>query len=233
MSEILIIMQDDKTRSALERRLTAEGMQPVCAGSGTEALSLLNAPRFDAVLLHWQLTDMDGMAVLHEMRTRRLDTPVMLMSSRTSVSECVQALDGGADDYLLLPFHMDECMARVRRLVRVYRRPAAGELPGILCIADLTVDTAHHVVTRGGRRLALSAKECAIMEYMACNPGVTLTRKQIEEHLSPEMLCGSATLIPVYIHYLRRKVDDGFAVKLLHTVRNTGYVLRAGVSARA
>ena len=233
MSEILIIMQDDKTRSALERRLTAEGMKPVCADTGTEALSLLTAPRFDAVLLHWQLSDMDGMAVLHEMRTRRLDTPVMLMSSRTSVSECVQALDGGADDYLLLPFHMDECMARVRRLVRVYRRPEADRLPGILCIADLTVDTAHHVVTRGGKRLALSAKECAIMEYMACNPGVTLTRKQIEEHLSPEMLCGSATLIPVYIHYLRRKVDDGFAVKLLHTVRNTGYVLSAGVSARA
>lgn len=233
MSEILIIMPDDKTRSALERRLTAEGMQPVCAETGTEALGLLNAPRFDAVLLHWQLPDMDGMAVLHELRTRTLDTPVMLLSSRTSVSECVQALDGGADDYLILPFHMDECMARVRRLVRVYHRPSANQLPGILCVADLTVDTAHHVVTRGGRRIALSAKECAIMEYMAGNPGVTLTRQQIEAHLSPELLCGSATLIPVYIHYLRRKVDDGFSVKLLHTVRNTGYVLRAGVSARA
>ncbi|MCR5306263.1 MAG: response regulator transcription factor [Oscillospiraceae bacterium] len=233
MSEILVIAPEDRLRSALERRLSAEGMNPVCAGTGTEALSLLNAPRFDAILLHWQLPDMDGMAVLHELRTRTLDTPVMLLSSRTSVAECVQALDGGADDYLLLPFHMDECMARVRRLVRVYSRPAAKELNGILCIADLTVDTAHHVVTRGGRRLALSAKECAIMEYMACNPGVTLTRQQIEEHLSPEDISGSATLIPVYIHYLRRKVDDGFSVKLLHTVRNTGYVLRAGVSARA
>ena len=227
MSEILVIAPEDRLRSALERRLSAEEMVPVCAGNGTEALSLLNAPRFDAVLLHWQLPDMDGMAVLHELRTRKLDTPVMLLSSRTSVSECVQALDAGADDYLLLPFHMDECMARVRRMVRVYRRPAVTELPGILCVADLTVDTAHHVVTRGGRRLALSAKECAIMEYMACNPGVTLTRQQIETHLSPEVLGVSATLIPVYIHYLRRKVDDGFSVKLLHTVRNTGYVLSA------
>ena len=90
MSEILVIAPEDRLRSALERRLSAEGMNPVCAGTGTEALSLLNAPRFDAILLHWQLPDMDGMAVLHELRTRTLDTPVMLLSSRTSVAECAQ-----------------------------------------------------------------------------------------------------------------------------------------------
>lgn len=229
--EILIVEENAALAEALRARLTEDGYDTVLAESGTEALGLLDAPRFDAVLLDRGLPDMDGVAVLREMRTRALDTPVMLLSTRTSVADRVLGLDSGADDYLIKPFHMDECMARVRRLLRAYQRKSLPETPsgsgGLHCIADLTVDTAHHVATRGGKRLALSAKECAILEYLALHPDVTLTQADIETHISGDAAGSGTAVIPVYIHYLRRKVDAGFSVKLLHTVRGGGYMLSA------
>ena len=232
--EILIIEPNSTLLDALRDRLTADGYTVTAAETGTDALRLLDAPRFDAVLLDWMMPDMDGISVLRELRTRALDTPVMLLSTRTSVADRVLGLDSGADDYLIKPFHMDECMARVRRLVRPYRRKpeqAAAPINGTLyCVADLTVDPVHHVATRGGKRLALSAKECAILEYMACNQNMTLTQQQIETHISPEISESSTAIVPVYIHYLRRKVDAGYAVKLLHTVRGGGYMLSAEYS---
>ena len=139
--EILLIEPNAALCEAVRLRLCDEGYAPVTASNGTDALKLLDSPRFESVLLDWQLPDMPGVDVLREMRTRVLDTPVMILSSRGSVADRVLALDSGADDYLLKPFHMDECMARVRRMVRTYRRrtpPSAGD--GLHCIADLTVD---------------------------------------------------------------------------------------------
>ena len=215
--EILLIESNEALRAAVSARLTADGFTPIAVETGTDALRLLDSPRFESVLLDWQLPDMAGVSVLREMRTRALDTPVMILSSRGSVADRVLALDSGADDYLLKPFHMDECMARVRRMVRTYRRrtpPSSGS--GMHCIADLTDDTNRHVAT-------LSAKECAILELFAQHAGDTLSREEIEQHVSPEG--ADSAVIPVYIHYLRKKVDDGFSVKLLRTVRKQGYVL--------
>lgn len=222
--EILLIESNDALRAAITARLKEDGYSPVAVRTGTDALVLLDAPRFETVLLDWQLPDMAGISVLREMRTRALDTPVMILSTRGSVADRVLALDSGADDYLLKPFHMDECMARVRRMVRTYRRqtpPSSGS--GLHCIADLTVDTNRHVATRGGKRLALSAKECAILELFACHAGEPLSCAEIERHVSPTHT--DSGLIPVYIHYLRKKLDAGFSRKLLRTVRNQGYIL--------
>ena len=222
--EILLIESNEALRAAVSARLTADGFTPIAVETGTDALRLLDSPRFESVLLDWQLPDMAGVSVLREMRTRSLDTPVMILSSRGSVADRVLALDSGADDYLLKPFHMDECMARVRRMVRTYRRrtpPSSGS--GLHCIAALTVDTNRHVATRGGKKLPLSAKECALLELFAQHAGDTLSREEIEQHVSPEG--ADSAVIPVYIHYLRKKVDDGFSVKLLRTVRKQGYVL--------
>lgn len=231
MCEILVIEPQMTLRNDLLARLKEEGMESASAATGLAALCLLDHPRFDAILLEWSLPDMNGLELLRELRTRTLDTPVMVLSARGSVSDRVAALDGGADDYLLKPFHMDECMARVRRMVRTYRRrPTAAE--NIHCIADLTVDAGKHVATRSGRRLQLTAKECAILELFACNPGVAFTPKDIEAKLEPEVIQHSAALIPVYIHYLRRKLDDGFSRRLLHTVRRSGYMLCAEAPAR-
>lgn len=222
--EILLIESNEALCAALTERLTAEGFTVVAAKSGTDALKLLDAPRFESILLEWMLPDMDGVSVLRELRTRSLDTPVMVLSTRGCVTDRVLALDSGADDYLLKPFHMDECMARVRRMVRTYRR---RELPdsssGMRCIADLTVDTARHVATRGGKRLPLSAKECAILEVFAERAGHTVSQQELEAAVMERE--SAPGIIPVYIHYLRKKLDEGFPVKLLRTVRNQGYVL--------
>ena len=226
-TRILIAEANSSLAEALRERMRAEGFSAQAVGTGTDALRLLDAPHFDAVLLDRALPDTDGVAVLREMRTRALDTPVMLLSTRTSVAERVLGLDSGADDYLIKPFHMDECMARVRRLVRTYQRRIGGSAGGGLhCIADLTVDTVHHVATRGGRRLTLSAKECAILEYLAAHPDTAMTPAEISAHSAGQSDAGAA-IIPVYIHYLRRKVDAGYTVQLLHTVRGGGYMLSA------
>ena len=220
--EILLIEPNAALCEAVRVRLCDEGYAPVTASNGTDALKLLDSPRFESVLLDWQLPDMPGVDVLREMRTRVLDTPVMILSSRGSVADRVLALDSGADDYLLKPFHMDECMARVRRMVRTYRRrtpPSAGD--GLHCIADLTVDTRHHVATRSGKRLSLSAKECELLELLASRAGDTVSRDEIEQ----KIFRSDAAIIPVYVHYLRKKIDEGFSLKLLHTVRNCGYAL--------
>ena len=221
--EILLAESNDALRNALCVRLREEGFTPVAVQTGTDALRLLDAPRFESFLLDWQLPDMTGLAVLREMRTRTLDTPVMILSSRSSVAERVLALDGGADDYLLKPFHMDECMARVRRMVRTYHRKTPSAPGGLYCIADLTVDTERHIATRGGKRLPLSAKECALLELFVSRAGEPLSREEIEQHVAAPQ--SDPALIPVYIHYLRRKIDADYPLKLLRTVRNRGYML--------
>lgn len=226
--KVLLVQGRCDLQTALADRLRSEGYILVTAETGTDALRMLTTPDFDTVLLDWKLRDMNGLDVLREMRCRALDTPVMLLSYQTAVSDAVNGLDSGADDYLVKPFHMDECMARVRRLLRVYQRKQAQPEcsdSGIRCIADLTVDTARHIVTRGGKRLLLSAKECAILEFFADHAGETLSREAIEAHLSGSIPEKDTALIPVYIHYLRRKIDNGFSIKLLHTIRSAGYML--------
>ena len=224
--EILLIEGNTILRRDILARLSEDGYQTTTAASGTKALQILDSPRFDAILLNTTLPDITGLGVLRELRTRGIDTPVLLMSPQNSVSDCVQGLDSGADDFLPIPFHIDELLARIRRMARSYQRSDVTPDNGIHCLADLTVDTKRQIATRSGKRLPLSAKEYEILEYMICNQGVTLTRENIESHVSKEIMTKSDTLISVYIHYLRRKVDDGFPVKLLHTIRNAGYVLR-------
>lgn len=224
--EILVIEGNTRLRQEIHERLTKDGFHCTTVPSGMDALRLLDTPRFHAVLIDTALPDTDGLSVLREMRTRGLDTPVMLLSIQGSVSDRVMGLDSGADDYLVKPFHMDELCARVRKMVRSYRKENCEMDSSIRCLADLTVDTKRHIATRNGKRIPLSEKECAILEYLICNQGVTLTKECIEEHVAKNLPTDGA-VISVYIHYLRRKIDDGFSVKLLHTIRNAGYVLRA------
>lgn len=227
--EILLIEPSRELTDSVRRRLNEEGYTAVCVSNGTDALKLLDSLRFESILLEWSLPDMNGVDVLRELRTRRLDTPVMVLSTRACVADRVLALDSGADDYLLRPFHLDECMARVRRMVRTYHRhipESSGDgSGGIQCIADLTVDLTQHVATRSGKRLLLSAKESAILEYFAQHAGKILTRAEIEAHIAVQD--SGSGLVPVYIHYLRQKIDEGYPLPLLHTVRGKGYMLSA------
>ena len=229
--EILIVESNRTLVQSLRTRLEADGFTVTTAAIGHDALGLLTEPRFHGILLSTGLPDMKGLQVLRELRNRNLDTPVMLLSMQSAVADRVCGLDSGADDYLVKPFHIDECMARVRRLVRTYQLP--NKAPSIFCVADLTVDTEHHIATRSGTRILLSAKESAILEYMVQHQGQALPREDIEAHVPSSLLQPGSAVISVYIHYLRKKLDRDYPVKLLHTVRGNGYVLSAEPPAAA
>ena len=157
-----------------------------------------------------------------QMRESGNETPVIFLTAKDSVPDRVRGLDAGADDYLVKPFSFDELLARLR----VVMRKRGGSATNVFTVADLTVDTASHHVTRGGRTIALSAKEFALLEYMIRNRGVVLSRERIENHLWNYDYSGGSNVVDVYMSYLRRKIDADYPTKLIHTVWGVGWVLR-------
>ena len=151
--------------------------------------------------------------------------PIIVISARSEDTDKIDALDAGADDYLTKPFSVDELLARLR----VITRKRGGSATNVFTVADLTVDTASHHVTRGGRTIALSAKEFALLEYMIRNRGVVLSRERIENHLWNYDYSGGSNVVDVYVSYLRRKIDADYPTKLIHTVWGVGWVLREEV----
>ena len=168
---------------------------------------------------------MDGFSLLAQMRESGSETPVIFLTAKDSVPDRVRGLDAGADDYLVKPFSFDELLARLR----VVTRKRGGSATNVFTVADLTVDTASHHVTRGGRTISLSAKEFALLEYMIRNRGVVLSRERIENHLWNYDYSGGSNVVDVYVSYLRRKIDADYPTKLIHTVWGVGWVLREEV----
>ena len=164
----------------------------------------------------------DGLDVLRELRARRRQLPVLLLTARAGVTDKVAGLDEGADDYLTKPFEFAELLARVRALLR---RGAPG--PVVLAMSDLRLDPATRTVTRAGRRIDLTAREFALLEYFLRNPGRVLSSALIAQHVWGVSFDTFTNVIDVYVNYLRRKVDADFEPKLIQTVRGAGYVLRA------
>ena len=158
------------------------------------------------------------------MRAAGMLTPVLLLTARDAVSDRVQGLNAGADDYLVKPFAFEELSARLRVLTRRSQQRTTNRFE----LADLVVDADSRSVTRGGQPVALTSREYALLEYMIRNKGRVLTRSQIEEHVWSYDYTGASNMVDVYIRNLRKKIDDGRAVKLIHTVRYAGYVLREG-----
>lgn len=222
---ILVISERRRFSAALTELLGAEGYVVQHCHTGLAALRALTVKRYDTILLEWNLQPISGLSVLRELRTRGIDAPVLVLGSGATVEERVLALDSGADDFLSMPFHPDELKARVRRMLRSYGQTSITSKPEIYCLADLTVDCDHQLATRSGKRLMLSQKEYAILECLIRHQGQTMSAAEIEANIASQA-AASGTIISVYIHYLRRKIDHGFSVKLLHTVRKGGYVLR-------
>jgi DNA-binding response OmpR family regulator len=177
---------------------------------------------FDVILLDLLLPEMDGLTVCRELRARGAKIPILMLTARDGVDDRVAGLDAGADDYLVKPFALKELLARLRALTR---RTDDQPRVSVLQVADLTLDMLTHRVERGGRRVALTAKEMAVLECLMREPERVLTRTQIAEHVWNYDVFNHSNVVDVYIRNLRRKLDDGAELKLIHTVRGAGYRL--------
>jgi len=219
----ILLVEDERKISAYVRRGLEEAGHAVdLAFTGPDALRWTGKAEYDAVVLDIMLPEIDGLTVCREMRSRGVRAAVLMLTARDTVDDRVAGLDAGADDYLVKPFAMKELLARLRALAR---RGAEGPRNPILTVADLSLDPARHEVTRSGKKIVLSAREFAILEYLMRNTGLVLTRTMITEHVWDYDVFHQSNAIDVYVRTLRRKMDDGFDPKLIQTVRGIGYRL--------
>ena len=219
----ILIAEDEKSlNNVITKTLTKNGYSVDSCFDGEEALDYLAGAEYDAVILDIMMPKLDGISVLKKFRASGSSTPVLFLTAKDAVSDRVQGLDAGADDYLVKPFSFDELLARIRVLLR----RNTGNAENVLRAANLTVDLNARAVFRDSTAIALSSKEFSILEYMVRNQGIVLTREKIEQHIWNYDYEGGSNVIDVYIRYLRRKIDDSYTPKLIHTVRGTGYVLK-------
>ncbi len=219
----ILIAEDEKTLNAtLKKRLEEQSYSVDACLDGQEALDYLDSAEYDVVLLDIMMPKKSGLEVLRALRKKGRQTPVLLLTAKDSIEDRVDGLDAGADDYLVKPFAFEELMARIR----VMLRKKSGQSSNLLSVGDLTLDLGTHTVVRDGQPISLSSREFALLRYLAMNQGMILSRDQIEQHIWNYDYEGSSNMIDVYIRYLRKKIDDPFEKKLIHTVRGAGYVLR-------
>ncbi len=221
---ILLAEDERDLNQIITQKLTLDGYSVDSCFDGEEAMDILSYTEYDAVILDIMMPKADGFAVLRSLREAGRTTPVLFLTARDAVSDRVRGLDSGANDYLVKPFSFEELAARLRAMTRT----SFGQISSVLSAADLTLDSASHVVKRAGREITLSAKEFALLEYLMHNQGIVLSRERIEDHIWNFDYEGGTNVVDVYISYLRKKIDDGHAVKLIHTIRGKGYVLREG-----
>lgn len=221
---ILVIEDEPKVARALRAGLERAGNEVATAATGEDGFFLASAEVFDLILLDLMLPGRDGLEVLAQLRRRGLKSPVLILTARDAVEDRVQGLDGGADDYLLKPFAFPELLARIRVLVRRGRPDEALRLG----IADLAMDLLTRRVTRGARMLDLTVREFALLEYLLRHAGQVVSREMLARDVWKEASRGTPldNVIDVNVARIRKKVDQGFAVKLLHTVRGVGFVIR-------
>ncbi|MEW6660486.1 MAG: response regulator transcription factor [Thermodesulfobacteriota bacterium] len=219
---ILVVEDEKKVAGFIKKGLEEEGYAIDVAFDGREGLLRALDGVYDLIILDLNLPQMDGLRVLREFRQHRGKTPVLLLTVRAAIEDKVLGLDTGADDYLTKPFSFQELLARIRALLR--RRVEAAS--PLLQVADLTLDPARRLVSRGPEKIDLSTKEFALLDYFMRHPGRVLTRTMIGEHVWDYDFDPMSNIIDVYVNYLRKKIDAGRERKLLRTVRGVGYVLQ-------
>ncbi|HKA09776.1 MAG TPA: response regulator transcription factor [Candidatus Dormibacteraeota bacterium] len=221
--EILVVDDDPALRAALDRALKLEGYRVTFAHDGRQALQMMTGASQDAVILDLGLPLMDGVEVCRRARERGDRTPVLMLTARDAVSDRVEGLDAGADDYLVKPFALDELLARLRALLR---RTVATPAEGILKFAEMVMDLQTMEVRRGKRELELTRTEFRLLELFMRNPRVVLSRSRIFEEVWGYDFGASSNALEVYVSYLRRKLEADGEPRLIHTVRGVGYTLR-------
>ena len=221
----ILLVEDEYALSAvIKKGLEEAGYSVDAASDGEEGLYMATEYPVDAVILDVMLPKLDGISLLSRLRREGVKIPVIMLTAKDTLSDKIKGLDVGADDYLTKPFEFGELLARLRSLLR--RGSETKE--AVIHIADLTIDTASHEVRRGGKQIKLSAREYALLEYLAYRKDSVVSRAEITEHIYNESFDKDSNIIDVYMNYLRGKVDKGFKKKLLHTVRGSGYILKEG-----
>ncbi|MCI5591201.1 MAG: response regulator transcription factor [Ruminococcus sp.] len=219
----ILFAEDEKSlNKIITKQLKAAGYSVDSCFDGGEAYDLITMTDYDAAIFDVMMPVMNGFELVKKIRAKGIDVPVLFLTARDSIEDRVTGLDIGADDYLVKPFSFDELSARLR----VMTRKKYGKKTGVITIDDLSIDTASMHVERAGKNISLSAKEYELLRYLAMNKGVVLSRGKIEDHIWNYDYEGGTNVVDVYIRYLRKKIDDGFDKKLIHTVRGAGYVIK-------
>ena len=221
----MLLVEDEKKVSELvARALRSERYAVDVAADGPSGWEFVEAYDYDLIILDVMLPALSGTDLLKRIRRKNQHVPILVLTARDATEEKVRHFEAGADDYLTKPFAFAELIMRVKALLR--RGPVARS--SVLRVADLEIDRLTQQVRRGGRRIELTAKEYALLEYLAANPGRVFSRTMIIEHVWDQSFEGLTNIVDVYVRHLRGKVDEPFAVKLIRTVRGVGYGLSDG-----
>jgi DNA-binding response OmpR family regulator len=221
---ILVVEDEKKLSELIARALRAERYAVDVALDGHAAWQMIETYEYDLVILDLMLPGLDGAEILRRTRRRNQHVPILILTALDATSEKVRNFEAGADDYLTKPFAFAELLVRVKALMR--RGPVSRS--SVVRVADLEIDRLTQQVRRAGRKIELTAKEYALLEYLATNPGRVFSRTMIIEHVWDQSFEGLTNIVDVYVRHLRSKVDDPFSAKLIRTVRGAGYYLGEG-----
>ncbi|MDD3179309.1 MAG: response regulator transcription factor [Opitutaceae bacterium] len=223
LMRILVVEDEKKIASFIRKGLVESGFNPLVCHNGDDALHLATTERFDTIVLDIMLPGRDGLSILRKIREDRNTVPVIILTARDGLSERIEGLDLGADDYLTKPFSMDELIARLRA---IGRRMSGGGL-SLQQYEDLTLNLITREVSRAGQKIELTPREFSLLEYLMRSPGRVLTRTQICEQVWDYHFDLGTNVVDVCIQRLRRKIDDGHDVRLIQTMRGVGYTMKA------
>ncbi len=218
---ILIVEDDKKIAESLKKGLLEQHYSVDVAFDGEEGLYLAEVNDYDVIILDLMLPKKDGKTVCRELRSSKVNIPILMLTALDSIEDKIEGLDSGADDYLTKPFHLGELLARVRSLVR----RQSDEKSSVLKVADLELDTVTRSVIRAGKEVTLSAKEFAMLEYFMLNKNKVLTREMISEHVWDMNFDPQSNVIDSFVRFLRAKIDKEFSKQLIQTLRGVGYKL--------
>jgi heavy metal response regulator len=219
---ILVVEDERRIASFVARGLREAHYVVDVAVDGEKGLYMAEINEYDLIILDIRLPVYDGITVCRQLRSKKIETPILMFSAKNTAEDKVRGLNCGADDYLAKPFAFNELLARVQALLR-RNKPSQG---GVLKVADLELNQLTHKVTRKGKEIELTSKEYILLEYLMLNPGAVISRTMISDHVWHEDFDSLTNVIDVFVNYLRVKIDKGFTKPLIHTIRGSGYCLR-------
>jgi len=220
--KLLVVEDERKLNKTITERLIKSGYTVDSCFSGDEAVYYIKNTSYDGIILDVMIPNINGFEVLKIIRSEKIMTPVLMLTAKDTDEDIINGLDMGANDYLTKPFSFAVLCARIRAMLRI----KDNIIGNILEVADLSIDTSLKVVKRGDDVIKLSSKEYLILEYLVRNKGIIVSKEKIEENIWNYEYEGTSDVIKVYIHHLRKKIDDDYDKKLLYTIKNVGYVIK-------